>query len=87
MIDMNREKLLEINELMSKVLTGKIEHLREARKAKTLLEELIKNCKECVHFDGSQHFGAVWELLNGYGYCDVHEEIMHETDSCMGWEQ
>lgn len=77
---MSEDKLLEINELMSKVLTSKIEHLREARKAKTLLEELIKNCKECVHFDGSQHF-------NGYGYCDVHEEIIHETDSCMGWEQ
>jgi len=27
---MNEDKLLEINELMSKVLIGKIEHLKEA---------------------------------------------------------
>lgn len=39
---MNEDKLLEINELMSKVLTGKIEHLREAKEIKTLLEEILE---------------------------------------------
>ena len=33
---MNEDKLLEINELMSKVLAGKIEYLKEARRAKEL---------------------------------------------------
>lgn len=74
------DKLLDIHELLCKVLTGKIEHLKEAKKVRTLLREIIETCRECVHFDGSQH-------NDGYGYCYVHEEIMHETDSCMGWEQ
>ncbi len=38
---MNEDKLLEINELMSKVLDGKIEYLQEARKAKEELEKVL----------------------------------------------
>jgi len=52
---MNEDKLLEINELMSKVLAGKIEYLKEARRAKELLGEIIEICRECVHFDGSKY--------------------------------
>lgn len=37
-------------------------------------------CEDCVHFDGSQH-------NDGYGYCDVQEEIVHEEDGCEYWEQ
>ncbi|MFW5647928.1 MAG: hypothetical protein ACOCG5_02460 [Candidatus Alkaliphilus sp. MAG34] len=73
------DKLLEINELMSKVLIGKIEHLKEAKKAKTLLEEIIELCRECVHFDGSQR-------IDGFGYCDIHKETVYEDDSCNRWE-
>jgi len=35
--------LKELNELLDKVLTGKIEHLQEAKKSKKIVEKMLNN--------------------------------------------